>query len=291
MDYPKSVPGVGLVDGRFVNEDPIAGRAGSLIPAEWGNAITDEMLAVIGSADLQPNESDNGQLLKAINGLIERGGSGRLIGIQTFSAVGTATYTPTPGTKFVTVRLIGGGAGGAGAAATSASQFAVGGGGGGGAYSEGRFTIAQIGASQVVTIGAGGAGGNVGNGGPGGTSSFGLLMTCPGGSAGTSQVTTASNTEFGRGAGGVAGSGGLHNLPGIQGQYGTAIGTTGHGGSGGGSAMFGGTGGGLSPAVNNAAGAATAPGAGGSGATNTPSNVAQIGGPGMPGALEIREYS
>lgn len=66
MDYPKSVPGVGLIDGRFVNEDPIAGRAGSLIPAEWGNAITDEILAVIALADMQPNEQNNAQLVEAI---------------------------------------------------------------------------------------------------------------------------------------------------------------------------------------------------------------------------------
>lgn len=77
MDYPKSVPGVGLVAGRFVNEDPIAGRAGSLIPAEWGNAVTDEVLAVIAAAELLPSESDNGQLLKAINSLVGLAVKGR----------------------------------------------------------------------------------------------------------------------------------------------------------------------------------------------------------------------
>ncbi|WP_143218557.1 phage tail protein [Achromobacter xylosoxidans] len=70
MDYPKSVPGVGLVAGRFVNEDPIAGRAGSLIPAEWGNAVTDELLAVIRGAEFSPSEADNTQLLYAIRTLI-----------------------------------------------------------------------------------------------------------------------------------------------------------------------------------------------------------------------------
>ncbi|MCH4576441.1 hypothetical protein L7A46_26160, partial [Achromobacter xylosoxidans] len=70
MDFPKSVPGVGLVDGRFVNEDPIAGRAGSLIPAEWGNALTNEVLAVVVAGGLNPDEQDHGQLLKAIGFLI-----------------------------------------------------------------------------------------------------------------------------------------------------------------------------------------------------------------------------
>lgn len=77
MDYPKSVPGVGLVAGRFVNEDPIAGRAGSLIPAEWGNAVTDEVLTVIAAAEFLPSESDNGQLLKAINSLVGLAVKGR----------------------------------------------------------------------------------------------------------------------------------------------------------------------------------------------------------------------
>ncbi|PGR44779.1 phage tail protein, partial [Bacillus cereus] len=40
MDYPKSVPSVGLVDGRFVDENPVAGTPGSLIPAVWGNSVT-----------------------------------------------------------------------------------------------------------------------------------------------------------------------------------------------------------------------------------------------------------
>lgn len=66
MDYPKSVPGVGLVAGRFVNEDPIAGRAGSLIPAEWGCSVTDSILAVQSAAGLAPDEEDPNQLAEAI---------------------------------------------------------------------------------------------------------------------------------------------------------------------------------------------------------------------------------
>jgi hypothetical protein len=66
MDYPKSVPNIGLVNGRFVDEDPIAGTPGSLVPSAWGNGVTQEILSVISSVGLAPSEADNTQLLKAI---------------------------------------------------------------------------------------------------------------------------------------------------------------------------------------------------------------------------------
>lgn len=66
MDYPKNTPGVGLVDGKFVDENPTLGQIGSLIPAHWGNAVTEEILNVITSAGMTPTEGDLSQLLKAI---------------------------------------------------------------------------------------------------------------------------------------------------------------------------------------------------------------------------------
>ncbi|MCD5980523.1 phage tail protein [Pseudomonas quasicaspiana] len=69
MDFPKSVPNVGLVDGKFVDENTASGQVGSLIPSSWGNAVTDELLNVIRAANLSPNEADNNQLLKAIQAL------------------------------------------------------------------------------------------------------------------------------------------------------------------------------------------------------------------------------
>ncbi|PZW65272.1 hypothetical protein F471_03750 [Pseudomonas sp. URMO17WK12:I1] len=74
MDYPKSVDGVGLVDGQFVDEDKTTGRPGSLIPAEWGNSVTEELLNVIKAAGLSPSEEQSNQLLAAIRRL--RGGAG-----------------------------------------------------------------------------------------------------------------------------------------------------------------------------------------------------------------------
>jgi len=66
MDYPKSVPGVGLVDGKFVDEDQVTGTPGSLIPAGWGNAVTDELLGVLAEAGVEPDEADNGQIRASI---------------------------------------------------------------------------------------------------------------------------------------------------------------------------------------------------------------------------------
>lgn len=69
MDYPKSTPGVGLVDGRFVDENIATGQPGSLIPAAWGNAVTTELLNVIQAAGYAPDEQDLGQLVDALREL------------------------------------------------------------------------------------------------------------------------------------------------------------------------------------------------------------------------------
>lgn len=66
MDFPKSVPSVGLVDGKFVDENIVEGTPGSLIPSAWGNSITTEVLNVIQGAGFAPAEDDLTQLIKAI---------------------------------------------------------------------------------------------------------------------------------------------------------------------------------------------------------------------------------
>ncbi|WP_449103348.1 gp53-like domain-containing protein [Pseudomonas veronii] len=70
MDYPKSVPNVGLINGKFVDENVGTGQPGSLIPSAWGSAVTDEILAVITAAGLVPNEAILNQLNAAINAKI-----------------------------------------------------------------------------------------------------------------------------------------------------------------------------------------------------------------------------
>lgn len=73
MDYPKSVPSAGLVNGKFVDENPLTGTPGSLIPAAWGNGVTQEIVNVIKAGDLTPDETQNDQLLEAIQSVAAKG--------------------------------------------------------------------------------------------------------------------------------------------------------------------------------------------------------------------------
>ncbi|MCG8292238.1 hypothetical protein [Pseudomonas entomophila] len=101
MDYPKRIPNVGLVGGKFVDENVSTGLPGSLIPSAWGNAVTDELLAVIKAAGLTPSEDDNAQLLQAIQGVaasdvkravrVATTGPIALSGLQTIDGVALAT--------------------------------------------------------------------------------------------------------------------------------------------------------------------------------------------------------
>lgn len=130
---------------------------------------------------------------------------------QTFTSSGT--FVVPRGVTSVTVEACGGGGGGGGAttaSTTTSTWYGGGGGGGGAAYYRESVTVTP-GASVAVTIGGAGNGGNVTvDGSSGGTTSFGSILTFPGGSggqAGTS-ATTASYPYGGlRFGGGNSGTG------------------------------------------------------------------------------------
>ncbi|WP_160286406.1 hypothetical protein [Pseudomonas knackmussii] len=220
---------------------------------------------------------------------------GRLLGVQIFTANGT--YTPTAGTKSVIIEAVGGGGAGGGAAATSSGQLSTGSGGHGGAYGKGRFTSAFSGVT--VTIGAGGTAAAAGanSGGNGGTTSFGALLSCPGGLGG--QGCAAATPPFVNGATPAAGTlpsgANIVGMPGQPGVFGFALNTAtgpgggfnGNGGAGGGS-MFG-----AGAHAPNGTGARQGYGYGSasSGAANPQSSSAQASVAGQPGIVIVYEYA
>lgn len=66
MDFPKSVPNIGLVNGEFVDENTATGQPGSLIPTGWGNAVTHEIMNAIKAGGLDPAEGNVSQLADVV---------------------------------------------------------------------------------------------------------------------------------------------------------------------------------------------------------------------------------
>nr|WP_281438888.1 MULTISPECIES: hypothetical protein [Pseudomonas] len=215
--------------------------------------------------------------------------TGRLIGVQTFTSSGT--YTPTAGMSSVVVQVQGGGGAGAGSTAPSAGNISIGAGGNSGAYGEGRFTAASIGASQAITIGAGGSGASGASGGNGGTSSVGALISAPGGVGGPATNNVTPPSFSGNGTPGTAPSGA--NIFGCPGSSGGSLalalgGTSALSGSGAPSLMgFGG----LASSSGQNGYPAAGYGGGGGGSASIPTGAAQTGGAGKAGIIIIWEYA
>lgn len=173
--------------------------------------------------------------------------SASAVNAQTFTASGT--WTKPAGVTYVKVQCIGaGGGGGGGQTGTSGTARSGGGGGGGGNITERTFLAADLGATETVTVAAGGtAGAASGAGGAGGNSTFGgtVLLTGFGGAGG------------GAGAGGLAAGGqgavtttGGYSATAARKDYGANGGSGGDGpgnniyGFGGKTSLYGGAGGG-----------------------------------------------
>lgn len=227
-------------------------------------------------------------------------GSGRLIGVQRFTATGAATYTPTAGTAAIIIELVGGGGGGGGVAAGTSNQTKIGGGGGGGAYLRKRLTANFSGAAIVVGAkGAGGASGGNNPGSNGASSTFTdtagspTVYTAAGGTGGG--VGAGAPFQLADGGAGGAATNGDDNVPGGPGQFG--VGYTGpffaNGGTGGASRHSGGADA-TRVAANpgQAAGiSAAGKGGGGSGAANVGTGTTQAGGDGSDGIVIVWEYA
>ncbi|WP_426205474.1 hypothetical protein [Pseudomonas sp. TWP3-1] len=307
MDYPKSIPGVGLVNGGFIDENPIAGTPGSLIPAVWGNSVTQEILNAIKAAGLTPDEAKTDQLATAIGALVDfnklkntpttlsgygiTDAGGRLLAIRQIDAVGITVYKPHPKAKRIRVRLVGAGGSGGGCAPVAATYQAIGGGGGAGAYVESLYEVTpEMLAGVPVSLGAGGAPRNVA-GLTGGGASFGSYMSATGGSGGQTLTVLTSATASGfvqGGAGGQTFTGGnLTNARGIPGEYAMYNANWGVLSGAGAASPF--DGGGTRVGVNGN-GIAGGRGSGGSGSCSTNASASVVSGAGGNAFCEIWEY-
>lgn len=202
---------------------------------------------------------------------------------QIFTSSGT--YTPDATMVYALIECWGSGGAGGGVVG-SATGTRGGGGGGAGGYSASIKTAAQVGASQTVTIGAGGTGSSAATGGNGGATSVGSLVVANGGSGGG---LNDGSTGFGTaGAGGAVGTGDDARLggPGFPGNYATITTVMAMGGQGGGP---GGGAGRISLSSAGAGNNANVAGGGSGGAANA-SSSSVAGGSGGGGIVVITEY-
>jgi hypothetical protein len=214
-----------------------------------------------------------------------------------FTASGT--YTPSLGMVYCIAECVGGGGGGGGSSG-GASLSNSGGGGGGGGYAKRVLTVAQIGASQSVTIGAAGANGTGGgsptNGSAGGDTYLGLvgspLLLAKGGAGG---VTATAGSLYPGGVGGAASSGvGDIRIDGGEGGIGllSSVAQVYVPSGFGGNSMWGpvtpGVCAGSASAVNGKVGKGY--GAGGSGSEHIQTTGTASGGSGSAGAMLIMEF-
>jgi hypothetical protein len=130
-------------------------------------------------------------------------GGGGGADVQTFTTAGTATWTKPAGKTMAWVRMwSGGNGGGGGCSGVTTAGRAGGGGGAAGGFTEVHIPIALLGATETVTVGAGGTAGasattaNGGSGGNGGNSIFNNFRATvsggfPAGAGGTTTTGTA----------------------------------------------------------------------------------------------------
>jgi len=202
----------------------------------------DEKDALAGGGDFGTPDTDNKYITEAYVG-------SRFSDVVTFLASGT--WTKDAGLKRIRVQAWGGGGSG------GARNTDHGGGGGGGGYADHWFEASELGATETVTIGAGGAGASRGFK-VGGNTTFGTLLTAWGGGGG---LGGSSSSEANGGGGGGADRAGNNANTGTGGTSGVFASDGGDGenaedafyGAGGGSAydnggasIYGGGGGGAS---------------------------------------------
>lgn len=71
----KAIDSFGSVAGTWVEGDPALGLPATRFSAKWGNAVQAELLAVLAAANIAPDETNNAQVLQALNVLFGAGNS------------------------------------------------------------------------------------------------------------------------------------------------------------------------------------------------------------------------
>lgn len=225
---------------------------------------------------------------------------GMYLGRQIFTATGT--YTPTPNTRAVHVRMIAGGGAGGGAATTISAQASAGAGGSSGQYQElnitganapqGGGTIPITGGAVVIGAGGTGVAGTIGNNGNDTTVVINGTTYDAAGGDGAGTVASLTPPQA------IYGSVPLSNVAGAdfyyanQGQPGVTLASTAAIGGAGASSPFGSGGSGISTTTTTAGvnAASSGYGAGGGGGANAASQSQKAGGNGSNGLLIIDEY-
>lgn len=250
-------------------------------------ALTSGTISTNGDVWLQWNTSVGGGSWVMIASTGASTSSGRLLGVpQIFSTAGTFVYTPSAGTNRVVVEIQAGGGAGGGAPTTGAGVATLGAPGGAGAYAKSLFTSGFSGVA--ITVGAGGTGVSGLAGNNGNPSSFGALVSCPGGRGGATGGPSAGPFDTNSLNSSAPTGGNIVSSIGSSGVNPICINANNIIAANPGASLFGA---GSKMAPGTAGVDSTSPGSGGGGTGNTPSMAARVGGAGGTGIVIIWEYS
>jgi hypothetical protein len=273
--------------------------AGGRCMVLWNLALNSFVLIECTGAALQvgpATKSQHAVQLSQVNGRLIRTTRyvrvGTVQNVSVDGSVNTTTnatiFTRHPDTKWVRVKVQGGGSGGAGSLAASGTNVSLGPPGSSGSYGESIFDAATVGGGSItVTVGLGSAGSS---GATGGTSTFGLLMSVPGGTGASALINQAPPVINGNGVPATAPTGAnLIALQGASPQVSIALNNVSGTGGAGGPSVFGPGGNG---AVLNTNGTnAVNYGSGGSGTVVNSGGGTATGGNGAPGIVIVEEYA
>ncbi|MDB5540518.1 MAG: hypothetical protein JWQ89_2245 [Devosia sp.] len=206
---------------------------------------------------------------------------------QDFSTAGASTWTKPSKGNVALIQCWG--AGGSGRRGSNGNG---GGGGGGGAYVERLVPLSSLGATETVTVGAGGAARTVDStdGQAGGNTSLGSHVVAYGGGGGVGTTGGGGGGQKSASSAGAGGSpiGGASGSPGVASVFGGGGGGSGTGAGGESVSGGGGGGGGATSSLQGGAGGGSMRGGGGGGGGgNTPGNIGGVsthGGNGGAGA-------